>query len=188
MRAFAAITAPEEIRLLYSKLCRGMREGAEMSVVRPEKMHVTLAFFPELKPEEAEKARSCLTALKFEPFEIRCSGLGRFRRRGLTSVIYVEIKSEKLASFAAAFRKNLKKADVYFKDKPFRAHLTLARIREIKDEDLFERMFRGISRNFRESTFTASSVTLFSSDTLTYKEIFREDFPRIESHAWEADE
>lgn len=181
MRAFVAMTIPEEIRQLYSKLCRPLRDVAEMSIVRPEKMHITLAFFPDLKTDDVEKVRSCITSLILEAFEIRCAALNSFRRRGRMSSIHLGTKSEKLASFADAFRKNLRKAEVYFDDKPFNAHITLARVKEIKDEASFERIYRGISHNFQESQFLSSSVSLFSSDMITYKEIFKVDFLRSEN-------
>ena len=179
MRAFAAITIPEEIRKLYSKLCRSMRETADMSVVRPDKMHITLAFFKDLDKNHIDKVREALQQVKPKSLEIRCCGLGKFSRRGIPSVIFVETQSEALSSFAKEFRNKLKEAGVPFDDKPFKPHLTVARIRNVSDLNIFERMYRRAKADFSEASFFADGVTLFSSDMISYKTIFKTELSVI---------
>lgn len=183
MRSFAAITVPDDIRKLYSKLCRGMRQGAEMSIVRPDKMHITLAFFNDLIQSQIEKVTKIMESLEQVRIEIRCTGIGKFSRRGIPSVVFVETKSDNLASLVAAFRKKLKAEGIPFDEKPFKAHLTIARIKEMTDINFFERMYRKASAEFQNSSFNADSVTLFSSDMITYKELFKKNLLPPETDA-----
>ncbi len=173
MRAFVAIPLPEEVRNFYSRICRDMRKGAVMNVARPDKLHITLSFFNHLKDEEIEKVRNAIETLKLKPIEIRCSGIGMFKRRGIPAIIYIETKSDTLSSFTAALRKNLKKYNINFDDKPFKSHITIARVKEIIDLPLFEKMYRKSSSDFKKQEFFAPSITLYSSDMLTYKEVFK---------------
>lgn len=172
MRAFAAIEVPEEIRKVYAKLCRGMREGADMGITPPGKMHITLAFFEELRENEVEQVKAALAEIKIDAFNIELTGIDTFVRRGVVSVVYIKIESPELLSIAESFRADLKSRNISFDDKPFRAHLTIVRIKEINDDKLFARMLHGAGLGFKKSEFQASAITLFSSNMLSHRAVF----------------
>lgn len=174
MRAFISVNIPEDIRKDYSKLCRGMRDAADMSIVVPNKLHITLAFFNELLSVDC--AKKAIELVGFKPFSIKCVKLAKFDRRGIPSIIYVDTECDELKNYAETLRDNLKKLNVPFDDKAFKPHLTIGRISAILDDKLFERMFNGAGHGFKQKEFTVNSVSLVSSNLVTYKEIYKLSF------------
>lgn len=172
MRSFIAIPVSEEVKLFYSKICRDMRKGAEIHVVRQDKMHITLSFFNHLKEEDVEKVKEAILSLRLENIEIKCDSIATFKRRGIPSIIYIDTKSDKLSSFVQALRKKLKKMNITFDEKPFKSHITIGRIKEIKDEELFNKMYKKTCMTFEKQSFTTSNIVLYESDMLNYKEVF----------------
>lgn len=172
MRSFVAIDIDNDIKNIYSNLCRDIRKAAVLNIVNQNKFHITLSFFNNLTIDNVEKVKIALTSLRLEPIEIRLDSLSMFKRRGEPSIIYINSKSDKLSSFVNAYRKNLKKFNINFDEKPFKSHITIARIKEIKDVELFEKMYNKTCAFFEKQSFFASSITLYESDTLKYKPIF----------------
>ena len=60
--------------------------------------------------------------------------------------------------------------------KPFTPHITLARIREMINEEFFMKDYRVIVQQFEKSSFTAETINLYSSDMITYKILASHNF------------
>ena len=81
MRLFFAINFNNETRMrlfaLRNELCRQSEHG---NFSLPENLHLTLAFLGECSNEQIAAAKSVLSAIVFEPFEIVVDRIGRFKR------------------------------------------------------------------------------------------------------------
>lgn len=104
--------------------------------VAPELMHVTLAFIgnvPEAALADATAAAN-EAARATRAFELRLGALGQFPERGRAHVVWLGFTDPApLVELAGHVRRSLTAHGVSFDDKPFRPHLTLARVREEAD-------------------------------------------------------
>lgn len=99
-------------------------------------MHVTLAFIGNV-PEErlpAAIAAANEAAAPTHAFTLRLGTLGRFPERGNPHVVWLGFEDPApLVELAERTRSALAAHDVRFDEKPFRPHLTLARVRDDAD-------------------------------------------------------
>lgn len=177
MRAFIGLEIPENIRKFYVSTCKSLHGSCDVSFVRLDKMHITLAFFNDLPEKEIEVIKNILNELKTEQFEIKCENIGLFKRKGIPSTIFIRIFSEGLKNYAEKLHSKLRELNIQFDDrKPYTPHITLARIHEMINEQDFTKSYRYITKSFQPSSFYVESVHLFSSDMITYKKEISEDF------------
>lgn len=177
MRAFLAIEIPSEIREKYASLCRVLRKNSVLSFVSQEKMHITLAFFPDLPSSKINDVMSIFKNIDLKPFTINCDNIGLFKRKGIPSTIFIKILSGNLYEYTKQIHNYLMDLNIPFDNrKPFTPHITLARIREMINEEFFMKDYRVIVQQFEKSSFTAETINLYSSDMITYKILASHNF------------
>ncbi len=160
MRLFVAIDL-EEIGEYASRLKAEIKEDG---IVPAAGTHLTLKFLGEVSEERANAVRERLREINFSPFEISTAGIGFFPDEKRIRVVWLGIKEnkevgrlqesveEKLAEFG--FRK----------DHAFHPHITLARVKFVRDREGF--LKRIMSLKTEERTARVKSFALFRS-TLT---------------------
>jgi 2'-5' RNA ligase len=129
-RRFVAVGASSEVRARVERATARAREAApDLRWTSPQGWHLTLAFLgpvraPGLAVEAVRRA-----ARATAPFELTTAAPGRFGRRVLW--LGVDDPDGALATLAATVRAELARSDVEVAaaDRPFTAHLTLARAR-----------------------------------------------------------
>ncbi|WP_183988326.1 RNA 2',3'-cyclic phosphodiesterase [Deinobacterium chartae] len=124
MRLFYAIKLPQEFQAPLEAAQRGLR--GNWRAVRPDQLHITLAFLPDV-PESVSRlliSRGTKVGQQFAPFTVRLRGTGYFPNEGSPRVWFVKADGEPLAELSAALQHDL---DLPFDPKPFKAHVTLAR-------------------------------------------------------------
>ncbi len=96
-------------------------------------LHLTLAFIGGLPADRlARVSAACQAAAAGSaPFDVALQGIGCFPSRGRPRVVWLGLADagRELATLSARVREALRRGAVPFDDKPFRAHLTLARVR-----------------------------------------------------------
>ena len=131
MRLFIAVPLPTELTDRAAALLPAALPGLKR--VRPELMHVTLAFLGWTPDDRLDTvvAASRVAAQAQGPFELVFAGAGRFPDRGKPRVVWLGIGAGKpeLATLAGAVTDELRRRDLKFDDRPFAPHLTLARVR-----------------------------------------------------------
>ena len=102
-------------------------------------MHVTLAFIGAVDDARLDDviAAAREAAAASHPFRISLDGVGRFPERGSPHVAWLGIGegSAEIVALAAAVRAGLASRGIPLDDKPFRAHVALARVRERADRE-----------------------------------------------------
>lgn len=170
MRAFIGLEIPENIRDLYTSICKPMHKSSNLSFIRRDKMHITLAFFPDLSMGKVQDIKAMLEEINIERFNINCGNIGLFKRKGIPSTIFIKISSETLLEYNNILHDKLNQINIHYDNrKPFTPHITLARIKEVTSEGDFFKDYRHIAKNFTESSFQPENVTLFSSNMINYK-------------------
>ena len=123
-RLFLAIRPPEPIRDALVDLTEGPEPLRWQS---DEQLHCTLRFIGEVDRPTAEDLAQALTQLRFDPFELRLAGVGRFARpRGGALWASLEPK-EPLAALAAKIDRVCQTVGLEPERRAYHPHLTLAR-------------------------------------------------------------
>jgi 2'-5' RNA ligase len=139
IRAFVAIDVSDRVRAQIGELLAKLKKERESGVrwVRPEVMHLTLAFLGEVKPDFIESSKRQLEQVvpQFRQFETRMAGLGAFPTPSRARVVWVGMEHGKaeLCRVQAAVAQALKRIGFQPERRPFSPHLTLGRLREPGD-------------------------------------------------------
>jgi 2'-5' RNA ligase len=107
----------------------------------PERWHVTLAFLGELRSGQVHRLRDELAPLAASaaPFELVVNEPGVFPSAVRPRVLWVGLGGEvgALTDLAAGVRRAARQARIELDRKPFRPHITVARVRrELPQQDL----------------------------------------------------
>jgi len=136
IRSFIAIELPEEAKQGLARLRRGLERDVHGFVkwVDPQGIHLTLKFLGNIP---AKRVTEITDAIKkatggISPFHLEISGLGAFPSLKQPRVFWVGISGEldKLSALQLDIDSTLAALGFAREERPFVAHLTLARIRE----------------------------------------------------------
>ena len=134
IRAFIAVELPPPIREALGEVQRAMREaGAEAKWVRPDSIHLTLKFLGNIRAEKLSAIRSAMEAAVrgTEPLKASVAGVGAFPNERRPRVLWVGL-DEPTGELEALHRRleaALRPLGFKPEGRPFRPHLTMARIR-----------------------------------------------------------
>lgn len=123
-RLFVAVRPPPFVRDLLIDTMGGV-EGLRWQ--DDEQLHCTLRFVGEVDGRVAEDLAAALQAIRFQPFEVRVSGIGRFeQRRGGTLWAGVTPR-DPLAALAAKIDRACTSVGLPPERRAYHPHITLAR-------------------------------------------------------------
>lgn len=128
MRTFISIDIPEKIKKEIVKIQSSLPEfiGKKTEF---ENLHLTLKFLGEVDEKKIGEIKKRLKKIKLNSFEAEISSIGMFSDR----IIWIGIRN------CVELQKEIdeKFQDLFEKEKRFMGHLTIARIKEIKDKKKF---------------------------------------------------
>lgn len=131
MRTFISIEIPEEIKNEIEKIQKKLPEFNGKLTER-ENLHLTLKFFGEIDEDQIREIKKRLDKFKFNSFEAEINSIGFFSKK-FVKIIWLSIKN------CDAIQKNIDNQiiELFKPEKRFMGHLTIARIKNIKDKKLF---------------------------------------------------
>jgi 2'-5' RNA ligase len=162
-RAFVAVEISEAARRqIADRLAVLRREpGVPVRWVRPELMHLTLAFLGEVPPDFIAAATARLTecASGHGPFTMRLKGLGAFPSPTRARVVWIgaEQGRDEVCTLQAGVVKALRSAGYQPERRPFSPHLTIGRVRVPAD------VSGAVAGQFESEPFAIDRVVLFRS-------------------------
>ncbi|HEY7728053.1 MAG TPA: RNA 2',3'-cyclic phosphodiesterase [Candidatus Eisenbacteria bacterium] len=135
VRTFVALLIPTEWAEFLGGIARGLAERTSgVSWVKPGNLHVTLRFLGDLGDSGVERAGEAVRrGVEGVPaFPAALGGLGGFPNLARPRVIWAGLTegAEEATNLARSVNGALKDWGFGRPDKPFRAHLTLGRVRE----------------------------------------------------------
>jgi 2'-5' RNA ligase len=127
IRLFAAVEIPPPIAETLTRRQQGL-PGARW---RPqEALHLTLAFYGEIREEAAAELDEALSELRAAPFELELMGVGAFGEADEVRAVWAGVeKSEALNDLAARCQAAGRKVGVEMERRAYRPHVTLAYLR-----------------------------------------------------------
>jgi 2'-5' RNA ligase len=158
LRLFFALPAPPEVRARAAQVQAAL-QGRRAALPSPDGMHLTLAF---LGSQDSARVPDLLdlaaaAAEGRAPFALETAGLGGFPRLSAPRVLYLAFREQPaLDRLAQALRAQLAQGGIAFDAKPFRPHLTLARMKEPVD-------LPGLREPGAPIVFEANEIFLYQS-------------------------
>lgn len=140
--------------------------------VSPNILHLTLKFLGDTKPSQVDEIGEELNQVSkmFSSFSFQLEGLGFFKNRGMPRVLFVNIKEgEVLQHLAAEIENRLAKLGFQPETRPFKSHLTLARIKFLKNKTAF---YEAVEE-YRETFFQAVPI----NEIIFYRSILKPEGP-----------
>lgn len=135
-RTFIALQIPDSWIVWVRDVTRTLsaRQGAGLSWVKPENAHFTVRFLGNLDDDQLARVRESVrrSGAPLQAPIARLGRLGAFPRPERPRVLWVGLAQggPEAEAVAAAVNDGLEQDGLGGADKPFRAHLTLARARE----------------------------------------------------------
>lgn len=134
MRVFVAVELPEKIKNKLREVQEDFVRLANITLAK--EFHLTLKFLGEISPVKAERAKERLSSIGFKEFELYLSKLGVFPNRKFIRVLWIGVKPDKKIKKLQESVDN-RLIDLFGADKRFKGHITLGRVKSIKDKDAF---------------------------------------------------
>lgn len=145
IRTFLGIKIPKNITDKIEKIQKEIENlGVDAKFVEKENLHFNLKFFGSRKTEETEKIKKVVknAVPKFKKFELEISRIGVFPSKSAPRVLWLGVAEDKeLEKLYDELENQFEKIGITKENRPFKAHLTLCRMRSDKNkENLIEKM------------------------------------------------
>ena len=133
MRLFIAINFNE-----LNEYFKGFQEQLSINstLILTKSYHLTLKFLGEVQPNKVQEIASILKGIKYENFNIFLDSMGVFPSQNNPRVIWIGLEPENDVRLLQ-HRIDDSLNDLFSKDKNFKPHITLARIKFIENKRLF---------------------------------------------------
>lgn len=179
MRLFIGVAIPEELKQKLLPIQKQTEGLSDIKLVEPENLHFSLKFLGEVNEDRLNEIREVLTSIaaRFSHFALTVAGLGAFPSMDLARILWTGCSTgaKELEALAGLIDSELSKIGFQAEERPFRAHLTLGRIRLVENNpELQKFIFENKKTEF--SSFKVSKVSLIESKLSPAGPIYTEIF------------
>lgn len=165
LRLFVAFGLPASYQDRLGELAEAWRGRlrSRTSWTRPGNWHLTLKFLGDVEEQRLAEVRGALEGVAFAPITARAGGAGTFPPRGAPRVLWVGLEegAAEIAALATAVDRALEPLGFAPETRPFRPHLTLARVRRA-ERDPWPEMVGELART-SWAGFSVNGFTLWRS-------------------------
>lgn len=167
MRLFVAIELPERVKEALAREASALsRKAPHARWVKPEGMHLTLAFLGEQPEENLAAIKQALVRVcaRHSKLELEIKGGGGFGSSKHPRVMWVGVEGqlEKLSRLQEELSAELEPLGYVPEKRAFRPHLTLARAKELKGDEKLAWCAAQLGE-FDAGKLSVSGVELFQS-------------------------
>ena len=100
-----------------------------------ENLHLTLKFLGEIDDEKIEEVKKKLKEIKFSEMKLKLGKIGTFSIRGKPNIVWVKIEGKQIYDLQKKIDDVL--SGMFKIEERFMSHLTIARIKYVKDKEGF---------------------------------------------------
>lgn len=133
IRSFIAFDIEDEniIRNISKIQSMLLKTGADLKIVKPENIHITVRFLGNVSPSMIDRIFSEMEKVSFSPFDIEIKGLGAFPNLRRINVVWAGIVrgANELRSIFYQLEPRLQGLGFRPENRSFSPHLTIARVR-----------------------------------------------------------
>lgn len=134
MRIFIAIELPERIKEELKEIQGEFIKDGDINFAKD--YHITLKFLGEISHTKLERIKERLKTIIIRPFDLHLSCLGVFPNMKFVQVFWIGVEPENKIKKLQE-RIDSKLIDVFKRDKNFKGHITLGRVKKLNDKDRF---------------------------------------------------
>lgn len=162
MRLFIAIEIPREVKdYLFTIKNNFNKNLAKVNWIAKKNLHLTLKFLGNIDEKLIPKIIEKLNEIKFDSFELELDNLDSFPNPNYMKVLWVGVKNfNKVIELQSEVEEKLR--EYFEKDKEFSAHITLGRIKFVKDKPEFNSILKKTKIN--KIKFKVDSFSLIKSE------------------------
>src|SRR3989338_1083973 len=162
MRSFIAIELPEEAKDEIRRIQQELKKSNCLKASYTKEYHLTLKFLGEITPAASERAKEKLRNCTFRKFQIETEGIGVFPNENKIGVIWTGIEPE---DDVIALQKqiDLELQKDFKKEKNFKPHITLARVKQTTNKIKLQQLLKSIKtekKRFEVTWFKLKKSTL----------------------------
>lgn len=173
LRTFVAVKIePLPPLLQVLKDMKNALSGESIKWVAPNNLHLTLKFLGDTFPSQVDEIGEELNQVSkmFSSFSFQLEGIGFFKNKGIPRILFANIKEgEVLQLLAAEIGNRLANLGFEPETRPFKPHLTLARIKFLKNKKAF---YQAVE-NYRETFFQPVPII----ELIFYRSILKPEGP-----------
>lgn len=155
---FTALDVPDDIRDELYRLHQPL-PGARW--IDPQNYHITLRFAGDIDNTHAREFIENLARIEIDAFELRITGLGAFGGNTPRSIWAGVESNETLNALARAHEKAARAAGLPIEKRPFKPHVTLARLNGTSVDNVAK--FLNRYSGYRSEPFFVGEALLMSS-------------------------
>jgi len=100
-----------------------------------ENLHLTLKFLGEIDDEKIGEIEKKLREIKFSEMKLKLGKIGTFSIRGKPNIVWIKVEGKQIHDLQKKIDEALK--DLFKSEGRFMSHLTIARIKYVKDKKGF---------------------------------------------------
>ncbi len=163
MRCFISIQLPENIKSdILNEIEKLEKSGVCFGkFMNKDNLNLSLKFLGELSEEEIEKAKQALKEVDFQRFTIETGNIDVLPNKDHVKIIWLGLNSETLIELKKEIDEILFKYGFSRDEKEFIPHITLAKIKGVKNKDIFLEMLESLKVN--KSFFVPQTFDLVKS-------------------------
>jgi len=134
MRLFIAINIPLEIKKKLVDITKELIKFGKVSNVKKANIHITIKFLDEVEDKNIDELKNRLRKIKFNCFNLKLNSFGVFPNINFIKVIWAGLEdSLELRKLHDKVEGAL--AGLFDKDDKFAEHVTISRVKFVKDRD-----------------------------------------------------
>ena len=168
MRLFIAINLPADVRAEITGATAALRaEAPEIAWVAESRLHLTLKFLGEVEEGRLDALTAAMAAVAGQHRELvmTLGGIGAFPNFRRARVVWMGIEQEaRLELLHHDLELACESLGFEVEGRPFRPHLTLARVKQPLDEPRLRALSRAGKQTDFGTDFVVRSVDLMSSE------------------------
>ncbi len=162
MRSFISLDLDDRLKDMIVELGTGFKESLEGKLTSKEHLHSTLFFFENFN-KDLNRLRDSFAKIPFETFKIDIKGFDYFSFQKKPTILYLKYHSNVLLDYYEKIKKLLDELEVSYDKKPFKEHITVFRIKDVKNFDLFKKRIRELNERFDNLASQVAGVSFYQS-------------------------
>jgi 2'-5' RNA ligase len=142
-----------------------VKTGADLKVVEPENIHVTMRFLGDVRMDSVDKICEAMKKALFAPFDVKIQGVGAFPDARYPRVVWAGITqgANDLRSISSQLEPHLMALGFAPDPKGFSPHLTIARVKGTRNKVELAKFITD-RKGFDFGTIKAACLRLKKSD------------------------
>lgn len=160
MRLFTAIELPEKLGEQMSELKKKLdSEYAKVTITKEN--HLTLKFLGDVEDSKAEQIKDALKGVEFKQYKAKLDKVGVFPNENYVRVVWIGVKPEEDSIVLKKKIDDVLKDFKFKDDYDFHPHITLARVKFVKDKEKFKELIHSLKTE--DSEFSVNEFKLIKS-------------------------